>query len=221
MSGRTDKGFWVSVVGVLVLSGGLFYLWTLNSQLSERVDLLSADLDTLRKERADLGTRQLAAPAAGSGQKERNRPTQARSGVAAGDGDVIGPGQIVQAEGMVAKTPFEIAKAEKKSRSERYSDRIRKDLEDYAEKHDVPRVSVDEAMLIIEAWAEDRRFYKDSVQSGDLSKDQARNETRAGLGEVQEQLRIIFGDYHYAALDETISFLSRLPGAREGVGKEP
>ena len=76
---------------------------------------------------------------------------------------------------------------------------------------------VDEAVLIIEAWAEDRRFYKESAQVGDLSAEEARSETRAGLSDVQDQLRLLFGDDHYEALDETISFLGRLQG---GQGKD-
>ena len=76
---------------------------------------------------------------------------------------------------------------------------------------------VDEAIVIIEAWADDRRFYKESAQVGDLSADEARSETRAGLSDVQEQLRLLFGEDHYAALDDTISFLGRLQG---GQGKE-
>ena len=131
---------------------------------------------------------------------------------AGGNAEVVGGGGV-------AKMALELTKTDKKSRSDRYSGRVRADLEAYAAEQGLPKVTVDEAMLIIEAWAEDRKFYKDSVQSGDLSKDEARDETRAGLDEVQEQLRIIFGDRHMAALDETISFLARLPGAREGVPK--
>lgn len=221
MAGGNDWGLRGSAIGLLTLAVGLVYLWAMNTRLQDRVDLLSVDLDNLRSEIGLVEADAVTAGLQGVSEKGRSRLAPMRKGLISADREVVGHGQIVNVEGAVAKSPFELATAEKKSKSGRYSSRIRSDLEGYATEHSVPMVSVDEAMLIIEAWAEDRRFYKDSVQSGDLSKGEARDETRAGLGEVQEQLRIIFGDYHYAALDETISFLSRLPGAREASDKEP
>ena len=72
---------------------------------------------------------------------------------------------------------------------------------------------VDEAIVIIEAWADDRRFYKESAQVGDLSADEARWK-HVPKFDVQEQLRLLFGEDHYAALDDTISFLGRLQGGQ-------
>jgi hypothetical protein len=221
-----DRGTKLSIqglaLGVVALFFGLVYVWNVNTQLHERVELLSADLVGLRHDLTQVDGRLTEASdrqASKSGAKDRPRIPVARKNAVVQALSGEPQRELVNAGTAATKTPFELAKADKKSRSERYSDRIRADLDAYAKEHGVAKVTVDEAMLIIEAWAEDRRFYKDSVQSGDLSKDEARNETREGLSEVQDQLRIIFGDRHYAALDETISFLARLPGARDGAAK--